>query len=235
MSREGSVRGAFITGTDTGCGKTEVTLGLMKNLQTASYRVLGMKPVASGAEFTLSGLRNEDALRIQQQGSSLIKYDAVNPFAFEPAIAPHLAAMRADRTISLPTIAAAYAELAKQADWVVVEGVGGWLVPLCAKYGVDDLARELGLPVILVVGIRLGCINHALLTANAIRVSGCRLTGWVANCTDPEMAASKDNIETLKRRIPAPLLGVVPWMSPPVPQAVAERLDLSLLPPESLP
>ncbi len=219
-------RGLFITGTDTGCGKTEITLGLMQALQQRGERVLGMKPVASGAEPTREGLRNEDALRIQAQCSLPVPYERVNPFAYEPPIAPHLAAEAAARAIDREAIVTGYRWLADRAERVLVEGVGGWQVPLDGHTTVADLAQRLGLPIILVVGLRLGCINHALLTAESIRHGGAKLMGWVANRVDPQMAAPEGNLETLRTRLPAPCLGVVPWLERPSPEAVAACLDI---------
>jgi dethiobiotin synthetase len=223
-------KGLFITGTDTGCGKTEITLGLMQALQDRGERVLGMKPVASGARQTDEGLRNEDALRIRQQGSAELPYDWVNPYAYAPPIAPHLAAEYAGRAIDLPFIADIYQRLAGKADRVVVEGVGGWSVPLdMGSTTVADLALYLDLPVILVVGLRLGCINHALLTEAAIRQSGARLVGWVANQVDPAMVELEGNIKTLAQRLSIPCLGEVSWMDRPLRTLIGERLHIGRL------
>ena len=180
--------GYFITGTDTGIGKTVVTLGLMRWLQDRGRRVAAMKPVASGCERTPQGLRNEDALQLQQQASMPLDYDVVNPYAFEPPIAPHIAASQAGVQIELDIIRQGVRLLAEHADLVCVEGVGGWLVPLNGEESVADLAVSLGLGVVLVVGMRLGCLNHALLTAQAIQASGASLAGWVANCLPPKSA-----------------------------------------------
>ncbi|MCB1760358.1 MAG: dethiobiotin synthase [Gammaproteobacteria bacterium] len=217
--------GYFITGTDTGCGKTLVTLGLMWRLQASGYSVLGMKPVASGCERRAEGLRNEDALRIQRQGSRRLPYEEINPFAFEPPIAPHLAAADAGVGIDIASIGAGYRRLAEQADRVLVEGVGGWHVPLSERQMLQQLVVALNLPVILVVGLRLGCINHALLTCDAIVAAGCQLAGWVANRTDPQMTAVEGNLQTLRDRIGAPLLGVVPYMLEPDIRRLAVALD----------
>jgi dethiobiotin synthetase len=222
-------KGLFITGTDTGCGKSEITLGLMQVLQQRGERVLGMKPVASGAEQTAWGLRNEDALNIQLQGSSELPYEWINPFAYAPPIAPHLAAQSAGRPIDLQQIAGLFERLAERADRILVEGVGGWLVPLTEEATVADLALRLELPVILVVGMRLGCINHALLTDAAIRQSGARLLGWVANRVDRQMASFEGNLRTLRERLSAPCLGVVPWLERPSPTAVGECLNFTYL------
>ncbi|MES9965733.1 MAG: dethiobiotin synthase [Sedimenticola sp.] len=221
--------GYFITGTDTECGKTEITLGLMQLLQSRGLRVLGMKPVASGAEQAPAGLRNEDAVRIRRQATSSISYELVNPFAFEPPIAPHLAAEQAGVEIDFGTIQNYYQKLSNQADRVIVEGVGGWRVPLGPQQMLSDLAVELGLPVILVVGLKLGCINHALLTAESIQAAGLQLAGWVANVADPEMLEPQGNLDALKTRINAPLLGFVPLMEQPDAAAVASQLDQDLL------
>ncbi|MGD8911067.1 MAG: dethiobiotin synthase [Chromatiales bacterium] len=219
-------KGLFITGTDTDCGKTEITLGLMQALQQRGERVLGMKPVASGAEETTEGLRNEDALRIRMQGGSELPYTWINPFAYAPPIAPHLAAESSGRPIELQLIADLFERLTARAERVLVEGVGGWQVPLTGEATVADLALRLELPVVLVVGMRLGCINHALLTDASIRQSGARLLGWVANQVDPRMASFEGNLRTLRERLSAPCLGVVPWLERPSPAAVGEYLNL---------
>ena len=218
-------KGVFITGTDTGCGKTEITLGLMRQLQQKGLIVLGMKPVASGSEQTPEGLRNADARRIQQQSSLALRYVQVNPFAYAPPIAPHLAALEADRPIRIAPILNEYDRLTELADLVVVEGVGGWRVPLGPRLSLPDLVRALDLPVILVVGLRLGCINHALLTEESIRHAGLELRGWVANQVDPDMSALEANIETLRSRLDAPCLGEVPYLAKPSAQAVGDYLE----------
>jgi dethiobiotin synthetase len=206
--------GYFITGTDTGVGKTIVTLGLMHTLQARGQRVAAMKPVASGCSATAAGLRNDDALQLQRQASLQLDYAVINPYAFEPPVAPHIAAAQAGVRIDLDVINSAYARIAGQVDCVLVEGVGGWRVPLNATETVAEMAHGLGLGVILVVGIRLGCLNHALLTVAAIESAGVPLAGWVANCPPPASAdADPDaNINTLRSFIPAPLLGCVPLL-----------------------
>ena len=219
--------GLFITGTDTGCGKTEITLGLMHALQQRGETVVGMKPVASGAQPTAEGLRNEDALRIQRQGSREIPYAQINPFVYEPPVAPHLAAEASGLPIDPQVVREGFEVLSGQADRVVVEGVGGWLVPLGSTLTLADLAVRLQLPVILVVGLRLGCINHALLSAAGIRQSGARLLGWIGNQVEPAMAAREGNLRTLREMIAAPCLGVVPWMESPTAAEVAVHLDMS--------
>ncbi len=204
-------KGYFVTGTDTGVGKTWVSLAIMARLQQQGLTVVGMKPVASGCERIAGRLCNEDALLIQQQGSLTLPYDTINPYAFAPAIAPHLAAEQAGVLIEPGRLKQVYQQLAQDAEWVVVEGAGGWLVPLGADFSIAELARSLGLPVILVVGLRLGCISHALLSAQAIRASGCTLHGWIANTLDPTMPCLEENIRSIAERIEAPLLGTLPY------------------------
>jgi len=219
--------GYFITGTDTDVGKTVITLGLMQHLRQQGKTVAAMKPVASGCEQTPEGLRNEDAVQLLQQSSICLDYDLANPYAFEPAIAPHIAAARCGVHIDPEKILQVYAGLANQADCVLVEGVGGWQVPLNDKTTMAGLAVLLGLDVILVVAMRLGCLNHALLTAADIQSSGLKLAGWVANCLpSTQMEAAEENINSLKSRISAPLLGVVPALPRVSAKAVADCLSL---------
>ena len=219
--------GYFITGTDTGAGKTVITLGLMQYLQQQGKTVVAMKPVASGCERTPEGLRNDDAVQLLQQSSISLDYERVNPYAFEPAIAPHIAAVQCGVRIEPDKIQRIYATLTSQADCVLVEGVGGWQVPLNDHSTMADLAVQLGLDVILVVGMRLGCLNHALLTTAAIQSSGLKLAGWVANCLPLVQAeAAGENINSLKSRISAPLLGIVPTLPRVSPKAAADCLSL---------
>ena len=206
------MRGVFVTGTDTEIGKTRISCGLLQGLTRAGLRSAGMKPVASGSEPTPDGLRNEDALALQRSAGVTLPYDLVNPYAFEPPIAPHLAAAEAGRQIELPVLLSAYDRICQQAEAVVVEGVGGWEVPLSPVLALPDLARALGLPVIMVVGMRLGCLNHAQLTARAILADGLTLLGWVANQAQPEFPSAGENLETLRARLPVPLLGQVPHL-----------------------
>lgn len=222
-------KGWFITGTDTGIGKTWISAGLMHALRERGLAVAGMKPIASGCKSTPQGLRNEDALMIQGQCSRDVPYERINPFAFAPAIAPHIAAAETSVEIDFAPIADQYDALAAGVDRMVVEGVGGWLVPLNSRETVADLAQHLGLPAILVVGIRLGCINHALLTAEAIMARRVPLAGWVANLVEPATARLEENIATLSRTIGAPLVGVVPHLDGPDIGRVAEALDFERL------
>ncbi|MFI4920250.1 MAG: dethiobiotin synthase [Gammaproteobacteria bacterium] len=219
------MRGFFITGTDTGIGKTRVTAGLLKAFARAGRKTVGMKPIASGAVMSREGLRNDDALALQAAASEKRAYELVNPYCFAPAVAPHLAAMEAGVEIDLETITAAYAELCKGADTVLVEGVGGWQVPLSASLELPDLVRELDLPVILVVGLRLGCLNHASLTARAIRADGLELAGWVANAIDPAFERPEANVATLEAELHAPLLARLPHAPTASVKAVAEALS----------
>ena len=202
-------RGVFVTGTDTGIGKTHASVALVRAHRACGRHAIGMKPVASGCRETQEGLRNEDAEALIAASDPVPAYSLCNPYAFAPPIAPHIAAREAGIAIALDPIVAAYGRLAAMADRVVVEGVGGWSVPLSDALMQADLARALGLPVVLVVGLRLGCINHALLSARAIVADGCVLGGWIANRIDPAMARAYENLDTLRARIDAPLLGVL--------------------------
>jgi len=206
-------RGYFITGTDTGVGKTLIAAALIHGFASAGRRVVGMKPVAAGAEFTDGQWLNEDVLQLRAAANVDAPLASVNPYVFASPIAPHIAASQAGITISLDKIKAAFADLAELADVVVVEGAGGFLVPLNDRQDMGDLAAELGLPVILVVGMRLGCINHALLTVAAIEARGLPLAGWVANVVDAEMLYLEENLTALQQRIAAPHLGTVPRLA----------------------
>ena len=205
------MKGLFVTGTDTGIGKTHVACAIVTALNLQGLRTTVMKPVASGCEVTAEGLRNEDALKLMSVASIHQEYGDVNPYAFEPAIAPHIAAEQAGVHIELRHIARTYTKNILHSDVCVVEGVGGWLVPLNEDESVADLAAELRLPIVLVVGIRLGCINHALLTIQQIERDDLPLLGWVANVIDADMDLLQENIRTLEQHIPYPLLGVIPY------------------------
>ncbi len=205
--------GCFVTGTDTGVGKTVVAAGLLTAMGAAGLRVRGMKPVASGSEATPEGLRNGDALHLLAASTDDPPYGTVNPYAFAPPVAPHLAAEEAGVAIEPGPIEAAFSTLREGVDAVVVEGVGGWKVPLGRSWTTADLASRLGLPVVVVVGLRLGCINHALLTVESVLASGLPLLGWVANELEPEMACKRQNVTSLCERIPVPCLGLVPKLS----------------------
>lgn len=201
--------GVFVTGTDTGIGKTHVSAALVRTLRRGGIAAIGMKPVASGCESTSSGLRNGDALALIEAAGVELRYEDVNPFAFADPIAPHLAADDKGEVIDPDRIIEACMRLQRDAEFVIVEGVGGWLAPLGDSLMQADLAHALNMPVLLVVGLRLGCLNHALLTARAIAADGCQLIGWIGNHIEPQMQRVEDNIATLKQRIQAPLLGIV--------------------------
>jgi dethiobiotin synthetase len=203
------VNSVFVTGTDTDVGKTRISVAIIELLQRQGKRVAVMKPIASGCDLTIDGLRNDDALQLSQQANVKLAYQLINPYAFEPAIAPHIAAEQVGTFIELALIKQNFDLIQQQSDAVVVEGAGGWLVPLNQTETIAELAISLDLPVILVVNIRLGCINHALLTVKAIESTGLKLQGWIANNLgqNPE---SIEIVETLTQRIWAPCLGYVP-------------------------
>lgn len=220
----------FVTGTDTEVGKTTIAAGLLHAARRAGLSTAAAKPVASGCEMTAGGLRNSDALALLAECTLPMRYEQVNPFAFEPAIAPHLAAREAGVELSVERLAEPVRRmLALQADFSLVEGAGGWRVPLAGRENLSDLVLLLGLPVILVVGVRLGCINHALLSAEAIERDGLRLTGWVANIVDPATSRLDENLATLGERLAAPCLGRVPRLPVANAAEVACLLDLERL------
>ncbi len=223
------MRGWFITGTDTGVGKTLVAEVFLTALVRAGLKAAGMKPVASGCRATPEGLRNEDAERLMAASAVPFAYEDINPYAFAPPVAPHLAAAAAGVEIRLENILERFERLRSQADYLVVEGAGGWYVPLGSSLTMADLARALDLPVILVVGMRLGCLNHAMLTAQAIRHSGCTLGGWVANRIDPQMLLARENVEALCGRLEAPLIAEFPYLDGGDPTRAAEAVDLERL------
>jgi dethiobiotin synthetase len=202
----------FVTGTDTEVGKTFISVGLIALLQSYGLKTAGMKPIASGCQLRDGQWQNEDALALIAQADVELPYTTVNPYAFEPAIAPHIAAEQAGVKVSVDHITACFETIRQQADAVVVEGAGGWLVPVNEQQTMADLAKRLDLPVVLVVAVRLGCINHALLSVAAIEQTGLKLAGWVANHTD-EQPQSVEIINSLQQRINAPCLGVVPYLA----------------------
>jgi dethiobiotin synthetase len=222
------MKGYFITGTDTDVGKTLIALGVIEKLKQEGYRVGAIKPVAAGCECTANGLRNGDAVQLHQQCNVVLDYNAINPYPFAPAIAPHIAAADAGVRVDMENIYQHYETIAEKSDCVVVEGAGGWQVPLNDFQTIADLAKRLQLPVILVVGMRLGCISHALLTVESIGAAKLPLAGWVANQIEPEMNRLEENIATLQQRIDAPLLGCIPWLKQEQRKAavVAEQLTL---------
>lgn len=221
-------RSFFVTGTDTGVGKTLVTAALLRRLREAGVAVAGMKPVAAGATDGPEGRANADALLLQAESSVRYPYAIVNPWLFEPAIAPHIAAAEAGQSIDTDRIVAAYERLRADAEIVLAEGAGGFLVPLDAVRSFADLPGLLGMEVLLVVGLRLGCLNHALLTAEAILARGLAFSGWIGNAIDPEFARRDANIATLTKRLAAPCLGIVPWMAEPTVGKAAAALSGTL-------
>lgn len=222
-------RGFFVTGTDTGVGKTRAACALLRALVRAGVRAVGMKPVAAGALRDAEGLLNEDVAALIAASAYAAPRAEVNPYCFEPAIAPHIAAARAGVAIKAATIIRAFDALAADADTIVVEGAGGFCIPLGAGFDSSDLAAQLGLPVILVVGLRLGCLNHGLLTAQAIRARGLPVAGWIANHIDPAMAAVAENLATLAGCLEAPLLGAFAYAPALPPEQLAGALNLHLL------
>lgn len=205
-----STRGFFVTGTDTGVGKTVCSAALARALARRALRVAVMKPVASGAVHTPHGLRSEDALALMAEATVKAPYETVNPYCFEPPISPHIAAAEAGTRIDLRHIGACYGALAAQADCVIVEGAGGWLAPIGPDRSMADIARTLALPVILVVGMRLGCLNHALLSHASIASRGANFVGWVANGIDPALDRAVENHATLRAHLGAPLAEIPP-------------------------
>ena len=226
------MKGYFITGTDTGVGKTLCAAGLLEAFKQQDISTIAMKPVASGCQETPEGLRNEDALLLMQHMTETASYAEVNPYAFIPPMAPHLAARRENITINSDVLVEQAKQLSNRADRIVIEGAGGWLAPLNERQSFADLAVQFEVPVILVVGIRLGCLNHALLTYENMQQYGVRIAGWIANaglletddCLDIE-----ENIASLVTRISAPLLGTLPRLQEQNIEKVASLLNVSSL------
>ncbi len=218
-------RDFFVTGTDTGVGKTLLTAALLRRLSAAGISVAGMKPVAAGAMPGPEGRANEDALLLQSESSGPQPYALVNPWLLEAAVAPHIAAAESGVAIDAARIVDAHRALAASAQVVLAEGAGGFLVPLDASRSFAELPRLLGMAVILVVGLRLGCLNHALLTAEAIASRGLEFAGWIGNGIDPAFARREANVATLSARLCAPCLGVVPWLAEPGVEAAASHLE----------
>ena len=219
----------FVAGTDTGIGKTHASCTLLHALRQGGLRSAGMKPVASGCIETIHGLQSEDALALRAASSTpLPPYTRSNPVALREPLSPHLAAAHEGVMIALPPLRTAFDALCAGHDAAVVEGVGGWRVPLAPGLFASEIAKQWNLPVILVVGLRLGCLSHALLSAEAILADGCRLVGWIGNRIDPAMEAPEENLATLRELLPTPCLGVLPYGVAPA-QAAA-GLDLAGLP-----
>jgi len=203
--------GIFVTGTDTGVGKTLVCVSLVKALVGHGLRVAVMKPIASGSEHTPQGLRNGDALALARASNVAVPYEAINPYCFEPAISPHIAAEEAGIEIDPSRIRQSFNTLAGSADFVVVEGAGGWYAPISESHAMSSLPGWLDIPVLLVVGLRLGCLNHALLTKRAIEAEGVSFAGWVANSLDPALERPAENLSSLERLLGTEPLAVFPF------------------------
>ncbi|ROS01931.1 dethiobiotin synthetase [Sinobacterium caligoides] len=217
----------FITGTDTDAGKTVVAAGLLARAAQQGLRSVGLKPIAAGCELTEQGLRNDDALALMAASTEVLAYEVVNPVALEPAIAPHIVLMKQNRHVSVSQLAGyVRGAMMTPADLVLVEGAGGWRVPLNRREMLSALAKELEVPAILVVGVKLGCINHALLAAESIRADGVELAGWVGNVIDADTECLDENLMTLNALLQAPCLGVVPHLADCSAPRVAEYLTL---------
>jgi dethiobiotin synthetase len=205
-----SGRGVFVTGTDTGVGKTVVACALIRGLRALGLSAAAMKPVASGAERTSKGLRNADALELIASTGLALPYSEVNPYCFGPAISPHIAAKEAGIRIDISTIKQMYEGLSARHDWVVIEGAGGWFAPIGERRNMADIAWALTVPALLVVGLKLGCLNHAKLTQAGIEARGVSFAGWIASAVDPAFERADENLGSLERLLGAPPLAVVP-------------------------
>lgn len=218
----------FIAGTDTGVGKTLVTASLLKLAGDRGLRSMGLKPVAAGCEMTEGGLRNEDALTLARYASIKLSYDEINPVALASAIAPHIAADQVGKKLSAQRIVGyCRGSMMQPHDVCLVEGAGGWRVPLGRGEYMSTIAQQLSLPVILVVGMRLGCLNHALLSAEAVLRDGLNIAAWVANVVDGDMSVCQENILTLRECFSFPLLGTVPYQEGMSPETASEHLDIN--------
>ena len=223
------MKDVFVTGTDTGVGKTVIACALVRGLRAAGSLVAVMKPVAAGAERTAAGLRNLDAILLMRAAASTAAYADVNPYCFEPPISPHIAADETKISIDPRKIKEKYMQLSLGADFGVIEGAGGWLAPLGPTVSMADLAQALGLPALLVVGVRLGCLNHAHLTRAAIEARGVPFAGWVASVLEPDMARLTENLATLEELLGGPPLVVVPHLRYGLDTLCLERAARQLL------
>ncbi|OED44069.1 dethiobiotin synthase [Endozoicomonas sp. (ex Bugula neritina AB1)] len=220
----------FVTGTDTDVGKTLITCGLLEAAGRQGLNTLALKPVAAGCDMTDEGLRNDDALKLMDAATIQLPYEQVNPFALRPPIAPHIAARDAGVRMTIDRLSGyCRGALMRKNDLAFIEGAGGWRVPLNDREFFSGLPKVMNLPVILVVGMKLGCINHTVLTVEAILRDGLTLAGWVANRIDADMSCYDENTQTLKSVIPAPCLGEVPWLQIADKGAAADYLDISFL------
>lgn len=220
----------FVTGTDTEVGKTVASCALLQAAALRGYRTVGYKPVASGSEMTTDGLRNGDAQALQRNSTLSLAYQDINPYTFAEPTSPHIISADEGRPILATVMSDGLRALEAQADWVLVEGAGGWFTPLSTTLTFADWVQAEQLPVILVVGVKLGCINHAMLTAQAVQQAGLTLAGWVANDVTPTGKRHQEYMATLSRVLPAPLLGEIPWLAEsPEYAPTGHYLDLSAL------
>ena len=222
-------KGYFIAGTDTGIGKTFVSCALLQAFAHKGERIGAMKPIAAGCDQTVDGWHNDDALQLMKHTNVELSYRQVNPVALPSPIAPHLAIEHLNQTVTVERLTRYFENIQNSTDYFIVEGAGGWLVPLNETESMADIPKAFGLDVILVVGMRLGCLNHALLTAAAIEQSGNHLVGWVANIIDPSMLMIEKNILTLRKSIKAPLLGTLPHIDTKEISAASKKLDVDFL------
>lgn len=220
----------FITGTDTGVGKTLVTASLMVAAGNKNYSTLGLKPLAAGCEVTKFGLRNSDALQLMASASIKLSYEMINPVALHEPIAPHIAAELSGQKLTVAGLVKnCKKSMSSMADFCLVEGAGGWRVPLNKVEYMSDFAKSLGCPVIMVVGLKLGCLNHAVLTADSILADGVELAGYIVSCVDKQMTAGEDNIRALRDLLPVPEIGLVPFLDPPSPEIAEKYLNIDKL------
>lgn len=220
----------YVTGTNTEVGKTVASTALLQAARLQGRRTAGYKPVASGSEMTTDGLRNSDALALQRNSVVPLSYEAVNPYTFAEPTSPHIVSADEQRPIEASVLSSGLRALEAQADWVLVEGAGGWFTPLSPTLTLADWVKMEQLPVILVVGVKLGCINHAVLTAQAVQQAGLKLAGWIANDVTPPGRRHAEYLSTLQRMIPAPMMGEIPWLGDDITnQPLGQYLDLRVL------
>nr|WP_154600193.1 MULTISPECIES: dethiobiotin synthase [Providencia] len=219
----------FVTGTDTEIGKTMSSCALLQAANLQGLKTVGYKPVASGSEMTAQGLRNSDALQLQANSRVVVPYEQINPIIFEAPTSPHIVSEKTGQSIEFSVMTQGLKQLQAQAEWVLVEGAGGWYTPLSAEQTYADWVVEQRLPVILVVGVKLGCINHAVLTAQAVKASGLSLVGWIANEVEPAGTYQQEYLTALKRMIDAPCLGIIPHIKSQSTDSLGQYLNLSYL------
>jgi len=219
-------KGYFITGTDTNIGKTEFAVALMRAIQERGHIVNAMKPISAGCTPSKEGLLNDDVIRLQSQSSTEMETSIINPYAFEPAIAPHIAAQEVGIEVKISHIKSNFDRIVSNSDYVVVEGVGGWCVPINKFQTTVDILHQLHLPIIMVVGIKLGCINHAMITYQAIKAARLKCIAWVANIIDPNMQRAKQNYHAIHERLDCPCIATIPYMSTPKTEEIYRLIEL---------